>query len=82
MMSNDLLLLATSHSYGDRTLKGERSVDVALRGESLPGTAGDCGMRGRPINAEGGADVGYVNGDGRTADAGDLWVSQLQEQLL
>lgn len=32
--------------------------------------------------ADDGAEVGIVNGDGRTADAGDLWLSQLHEQLL
>lgn len=33
----------------------------------------------RPVD---GAEVGYAKGDGRTADAGDLWVSQGHEQLL
>jgi len=36
----------------------------------------------RPDRAELGAESGYMKGDGRTAEVGDLWVSQLHEQLL
>ena len=72
MMSNDFLLLAMSHSYGERALNGERKVDVALRGESFPENAGEGGMRRRVNRADEGADLGYANGDGRTADTGDL----------
>ena len=41
-------------------------------------------MRRRLNRADDGADVGMgkLNGDGRTADAGDLWASQAHEQLL
>jgi hypothetical protein len=41
-------------------------------------------MRIPPNRADVGADVGIgkLNGDGRTADAGDLWASQAHEQLL
>ncbi len=41
-------------------------------------------MRTRLNRADDGAEVGIgkLNGDGRTADAGDLWASQAHEQLL
>lgn len=83
-MSNDFLLLAISHSYGERALNGERKVDVALKGDSFPENAGEGGMRRRVSRAEEGADRGYAKGDGRTAETGDLWLSQAQvhEQLL
>jgi hypothetical protein len=57
-------------------------VDVALSGDFVSEQAGDGGIRGRFNRADEGADVGKANGDGRMADAGDLWVSQLHEQLL
>jgi len=60
-----------SQSYGDRALKGERIVEVALRGESLAEKAGEGGMRRRLRRPEEGAEEGYTNGD-FTSFVGDL----------
>jgi hypothetical protein len=59
--SKYLPLLLKSQSNGERALralKGERSVDVALRGDSTPENAGDGGIRSRPNRAVVGAEDG------------------------
>jgi hypothetical protein len=76
-----------SQSNGDRTLlalKGERSVwvEVALKGDSPPVKAGDCGIRSRPNLAVDGAEDGKTKWVFVVAEVGDLWLSQLHEQSL
>jgi hypothetical protein len=90
LMSKYLPLDLRSQSYGDRALlalKGERRVwfEVALKGESPPVKAGDCGILRRPNLPVDGAEAGSA---GKTkwevvaAEVGDLWLSQLHEQSL
>lgn len=97
LISKYLPLLLKSQSKGDRVLRalkgermaecdalnGERMVDVALMGDSLPENMGEGGIRSFPSRAVAGADEGMAGvakvGD---FDVGDLCVSQLQEQLL
>ncbi len=72
-LTSKYLPLLTSQSYGERALNGERVVDVALKGDSFPAEkAGEGGMRRRPSRADDGAEVGNANGEGSTADVGDL----------
>jgi hypothetical protein len=64
LRSRYLPLVLISQSYGDRVLlalKGERIVEVALRGESAPENAGEGGIRRRPRRAVDGAEE-----DGKT----------------
>jgi hypothetical protein len=70
LTSKYLPLLLRSQSYGDLALKGDRT-DVALRGESLFEKAGDGGMRSF-ILVEEGAEEGWTNGEGKTAEVGSL----------
>jgi len=81
-----LLLLLKSQS-NERALKGDRTADVAdaLIGDSIE-YAGEGGIRRRPARSVfgSGAEVGRITGVGGFSTVGDvdLWVSQLQEQLL
>lgn len=84
LMSKYLPLLLQSQSYGERALralKGDRTAEVALRGESAPEKAGDGGIRRHPSRPVDGADNGKVNWVA-AAEVGDLWLSQLHEQSL
>lgn len=77
-------MLLNSQSNGERALralKGDRSVEVALRGDSATENAGDGGIRRRPNCAVEGADDGYTKELG-TDEVGDLWASQIHEQSL
>jgi hypothetical protein len=86
-MSKYLPLDLRSQSYGDRALlalKGERRVwlEVALKGESPPVKAGDCGILRRPNLPVDGAEAGKTKWEVVAAEVGDLWLSQLHEQSL
>ena len=73
-----------SQSKGERALlalKGDRTAEVALKGDSALMYAGDAGIRRRPNRAVEGAEEGKANGFG-VVEVGDLWVSQLHEQSL
>jgi hypothetical protein len=87
LISKYLPLLLRSQSYGDRALlalKGERRVwvEVALKGDSPPVKAGDCGILSRPSLAVDGAEAGKTKWEVVVAEVGDLWLSQLHEQSL
>lgn len=61
LISKYLPLLLKSQSYGERALRalnGDRTAEVALRGESAVEKAGDGGMRRRASRAVDGAEDG------------------------
>lgn len=57
-------------------------MELALSGDSPPAKAGDGGIRSIPRRPVDGAEEAKANCPEGRADAGDLWVSQLQEQSL
>ena len=75
LTSKYLPLLLKSQSKGDlalRALKGERMVEVALSGDSVPEKAGDWGIRRRPNRAVEGAEAGKTKWEPGGAEVGDL----------
>lgn len=64
MISKYLPLLLKSQSNGERALlalKGDRTAEVALIGDSALVKAGDGGIRNRPSRPVEGADEGKTN---------------------
>lgn len=92
LMSMYLDLLWQLQSYGERAplalraLNGECTIDDAergaLNGDSPAEKAGDGGMRRRPSQDVERAVEGMAKVVGGPTVLGDLWLSQLHEQLL
>jgi hypothetical protein len=82
LISKYLPLWLPSQSYGERALRalralnGERTADEAvngaLKGDSEPENAGDCGIRRRPSHDVERAEAGYGKDVGGIVEAGDL----------
>lgn len=64
MISKYLPLLLKSQSNGERALlalNGDRTAEVALKGDSVPVKAGDGGIRNLPSRPVVGAEEGKTN---------------------